>query len=187
MIILIAEEEEKIHQGLSTSRPKRRHKPNKNYNCAEIVPLIKAEPEDEYDGEEHPPEHPPNPTPTRTQRLKQEEKENTAPTSNSVTNAIATIASSVTNSLAPPTKSEDGARRRNLELLEDSEDDWMVVSFNTAAVRDESVFPRAEEFLPECWLRHNKPLGPIHPYSALAPEYALGDALLSRRCTVAHT
>ncbi|KAK3893721.1 hypothetical protein Pcinc_002482 [Petrolisthes cinctipes] len=148
--MLIAEEAEKIRQGLSTSRPKRRHKPNKNYNWAEIVPLIKAEPDDEYDAEEHPPNPP---TPTRTQRrkqhpssysitntnprytitntntntitnttVKQEEKENTAPTSNSVTNTAA--ANSVTNSLAPPTtKSEDGTRRRNSELSEDSEDE----------------------------------------------------------------
>lgn len=44
--MLVAEEAEKIRQGLSSGRPKRTPKPNKNYDWAEIVPLIKAEPDD---------------------------------------------------------------------------------------------------------------------------------------------
>ncbi|XP_045113927.1 zinc finger protein 184-like isoform X3 [Portunus trituberculatus] len=44
--MLVAEEAEKIRQGLSSGRPKRTPKPNKNYDWAEIVPLIKAEPDE---------------------------------------------------------------------------------------------------------------------------------------------
>ncbi|XP_050725297.1 uncharacterized protein LOC127002785 isoform X2 [Eriocheir sinensis] len=49
--MLVAEEAEIIKQGLASGRPKRTPKPNKNYNWAEIVPLIKAEP-DELDEDE---------------------------------------------------------------------------------------------------------------------------------------
>ncbi|KAK3866624.1 hypothetical protein Pcinc_027854 [Petrolisthes cinctipes] len=41
-----------------------------------------------------------------------------------------------------------------------------VLAMNLSMGWDESLFPRAGEFLPERWLRH-KPLGPIHPYASL--------------------
>lgn len=43
---------------------------------------------------------------------------------------------------------------------------YMVFTLNMFMSKDESLFPRAEEFVPERWLRH-KPLGPIHPYASL--------------------
>ncbi|XP_071548750.1 uncharacterized protein [Panulirus ornatus] len=45
--MLLAEEAEKIKQGLSSGRPKRTPKPNKNYDWAELVPFIKSEPLDQ--------------------------------------------------------------------------------------------------------------------------------------------
>ncbi|XP_045626446.2 uncharacterized protein [Procambarus clarkii] len=41
--MLVAEEAEKIKQGLSAGRPKRTPKPNKNYDWAELTPFIKTE------------------------------------------------------------------------------------------------------------------------------------------------
>ncbi|XP_064096166.1 probable cytochrome P450 49a1 [Macrobrachium nipponense] len=43
---------------------------------------------------------------------------------------------------------------------------YMVFTLNMFMAKDEKLFPRAEEFVPERWLRH-KPLGPIHPYASL--------------------
>ncbi|XP_071541051.1 probable cytochrome P450 49a1 isoform X2 [Panulirus ornatus] len=43
---------------------------------------------------------------------------------------------------------------------------WSVFIVNMLMGWDESLFPRAKEFLPERWLRH-KPFGPIHPYASL--------------------
>nr|XP_045594008.1 probable cytochrome P450 49a1 [Procambarus clarkii] len=43
---------------------------------------------------------------------------------------------------------------------------WMGICLNMLMGWDESLFPRAKEFIPERWLRH-KPLGPIHPYASL--------------------
>ncbi|KAK8744757.1 hypothetical protein OTU49_000599, partial [Cherax quadricarinatus] len=43
---------------------------------------------------------------------------------------------------------------------------WQVMVMGTLMGRDEAFFPRAEEFLPERWMR-DRPLGPIHPFSAV--------------------
>ncbi|XP_045624921.1 probable cytochrome P450 49a1 isoform X2 [Procambarus clarkii] len=43
---------------------------------------------------------------------------------------------------------------------------WSVVALSMTTGWDESEFPRAKEFLPDRWLRH-QPLGPIHPYASL--------------------
>ncbi|XP_042879865.1 uncharacterized protein LOC122258149 isoform X3 [Penaeus japonicus] len=45
--MLLAEEAEKIKMGLASGRPKRTPKPNKNYDWAELIPLIKSEPQEE--------------------------------------------------------------------------------------------------------------------------------------------
>ncbi|XP_064111128.1 uncharacterized protein LOC135218610 isoform X3 [Macrobrachium nipponense] len=44
--ILIAEEAEKVKQSMATGRAKRTPKPNRNYDWAELMPLIKSETED---------------------------------------------------------------------------------------------------------------------------------------------
>nr|XP_053633245.1 probable cytochrome P450 49a1 isoform X1 [Cherax quadricarinatus] len=41
---------------------------------------------------------------------------------------------------------------------------WSVMIYSMQMGLDESLFPRANEFVPERWLR-DRPLGPIHPYS----------------------
>ncbi|XP_045611065.1 probable cytochrome P450 49a1 [Procambarus clarkii] len=43
---------------------------------------------------------------------------------------------------------------------------WSVMIMTMTMGWDESIFPRAKEFLPERWMR-NKPLGPINPFATL--------------------
>ena len=48
--------------------------------------------------------------------------------------------------------------------------------------RDESIFPNANSFVPERWLRENKEENDIHPYSSLPFSYGarscIGEGIL---------